>query len=66
MGYRSIVIILLENGADINSKSSDGRTPFMWAAFKGDLKMIELLAERGSNKEIEDENGLNAFDLAIC
>jgi len=66
MGYRSIVIILLENGADINLRSSDGRTPFMWGAFKGDLKLIELLAERGANIELEDENGLNAFDLAVC
>ena len=66
MGYRNIVIILLENGADINMRSSDGRTPFMWAAFKGDLKLIDLLAERGSKIELEDENGLNAFDLAVC
>jgi len=54
MGNRSIVIILLENGADINLRSSDGRTPFMWAAFKGDLKLLQLLAERGSNIELED------------
>jgi len=39
MGNRSIVIILLENGADINLRSRDGRTPFMWAAFNGGLKV---------------------------
>lgn len=50
----------------MNQRSSDGRTPVMWAAFKGDRLMIELLVERGADLSLEDEKGLNAFDLAIC
>ena len=40
LGYRNIVLLLLENGAEVDLRSSDGRTSFMWAAFKGDLKMM--------------------------
>ena len=35
MNKKGIVMILLKHGADVNSRSADGRTPLMWAAFKG-------------------------------
>lgn len=65
LGDRKIIIILLENGADVNQRSSDGRTPVMWAAFRGDLHTMELLIERGADLTLEDHVGLNAFDLAV-
>ena len=49
MGNRKLIIILLDNGADVNQRSSDGRTPVMWAAFRGDRLTIELLVERGAD-----------------
>jgi ankyrin repeat protein len=55
----------LDNGADINQCSSDGRNALMWASAKGDIKTMELLIEKGANKEHEDSQGLNAFDLCV-
>lgn len=66
LGYRKLIIILLENGADVNQRSSDGRTPVMWAAFRGNIPTMELLIERGADLTLEDKNGLNAFDVALC
>ena len=54
LGSRKLIIILLENGADVNQRSSDGRTPLMWAAFRGDKQTIELLVERGADLLLED------------
>jgi len=38
----------------------------MWAAFRGDIPTMELLIERGADINLEDKNGLNAFDVALC
>ena len=32
---QNIVMMLLKYGADVNQRSQDGRTPLMWAAFRG-------------------------------
>ena len=66
LGYRSIILVLLENGANINQCSSDGRSPLMWAAAKGDVKTMALLLDKGAKVDHEDEKGLNAFDLCVC
>jgi ankyrin repeat protein len=39
LGHQNIAAILLKNGADIDLRSSDGRTPLMWAAFKNNPSM---------------------------
>jgi ankyrin repeat protein len=31
----------LKHGADINKRSSDGRSALLWAAFKNNSKLIE-------------------------
>ena len=65
LGYRNIILLLLENGADINQLSSDGRNALIWASAKGDIKTMQLLIERGANKNHEDSEGLNAFDVCV-
>lgn len=57
--------MLIKHGADINLRSSDGRTPVIWAAFRNNPKMIEYLATNGANIELEDNQGWNALDIAI-
>ena len=34
LGHRNIVILLVKYNCDINKRSSDLRTPLMWAAFR--------------------------------
>ena len=49
----------------MNQCSSEGRTPLMWAAAKGDLETIKFLIEKGAKIDHEDNDGLNAFDLCV-
>jgi hypothetical protein len=57
--------LLLKYGADINLRSSDGRTPLHWAAFRNNTAMVEFLLDNGSDMTIEDEKGWNPMDLCI-
>ena len=59
--------MLLQNGALIDGRASkSGRTPLMWAAFRGNVIMMELLITKGADKDLVDNEGLNCFDIAVC
>lgn len=55
---------LLENGADVNIKASDGRTPLHAAAAKGNTECLKLLLEKKANVTIQSKNGETALHLA--
>jgi ankyrin repeat protein len=57
--------MLLQFGANINSRASNGRTPLMWAAFRGNIILLELLLTKGAERDAEDNEGLNCFDIAV-
>lgn len=42
----------------------EGLTALCWAALKGHLHCVQLLIERGSNIEHNDNNGRTPLDLA--
>jgi hypothetical protein len=65
LGHKSIVAILIKYGGDINLRSSDGRTPLMWAAFRNNVLMAEYLMDNGAQVDIEDNEGWNSLDLAV-
>lgn len=65
LGHQKLVSLLLKYGADINLRSSDGRTPLMWASFRNNTKMIEYLLDNGADLLAEDNQGWNALDIAI-
>lgn len=37
----------IEKGADVNQTDENGATPAMWAAYKGNVKILDLLAKKG-------------------
>jgi ankyrin repeat protein len=55
----------LKHGADINIRSSDGRTGLMWAAFRNNVSVAELLLDNGADINAESNDGWNALDIAI-
>jgi len=65
LGHQKIVSLLIKYGADINLRSSDGRTPLMWAAFRNNVKMCEILLDYEADIRLEDEKGWNALDICI-
>ena len=48
LGHKSVAAILLKHGGDINIRSSDGRTPLIWAAFRNNISMAEFLMDNGA------------------
>ena len=45
-----MVKLLLEKGAELETKDNDGRTPLSWAAEKGHEAVVKLLLEKGAKK----------------
>ena len=60
----SKIINLIDNGADINFRNSDGKTPINVAAEKGHTRVVELLIKRGANYTIVDN--LNQSPLTVA
>lgn len=59
-----ILSILLEEGAEVNAKNSNGMTAIALAAAAGWLPGVELLLMRGADRTVEDVNRDMPFDHA--
>ena len=56
---------LLDNGLDINHADHSGRTSLDLATFYGDVRLCQLLVERGALIEHVDKIGMRPLDRAI-
>ncbi|KAK4160704.1 ankyrin repeat-containing domain protein [Cladorrhinum sp. PSN259] len=52
-GYKVVVRLLLEKGANIEATDSNGRTALSWATLKGHEPVVRLLLEQGADVEME-------------
>ena len=55
------VTVLLDKGADINVKDSDGRTALIIAAAGGMLDVARVLLERGADMDLADRLDRSAW-----
>lgn len=63
--HQDIAKMLIEAGLDLNTQSkSSGWTMLMWASYRGDIDMVNLLLEKGADPAIKGKDGNNALDLA--
>jgi hypothetical protein len=54
----SVIRLLIQHGADCNTRYSDGQTPLFYAVTKGSLDVVRLLVEEGgASVEISDDYG---------
>jgi ankyrin repeat protein len=56
-GYEAVVRLLLEKGADLETKDEDGQTPLIWAARNGHEAVARLLLEKGAVLDAKNEDG---------
>ena len=64
-GHEAVVKLLLEKGADVESKDRDyGQTPLSWAAEKGHEAVVKLLLEKGADVESKDKDGRTPLSWA--
>lgn len=63
--YANIVELLIENGADVNVKSDEGKTPLHGAAFVGYEEGVRILLKYGADVNARDENGLTPLGEAL-
>jgi ankyrin repeat protein len=60
------VRILLNSGAEIETRDSDGATPLMLAASVGQTEIFKFLLERGANMDVRDKRGMTILIAAAC
>ena len=62
-GQLHIIEILLDSGADIESKNMDGYTPLMMASTSNRLNIVEFLLDNGANIDSKSNDGYTSL---IC
>ncbi len=62
--HERIVSLLLDRGADINSKDNGGSTALMWAAVRNYERIVSLLLDRGVDVHSKINNGWTVLDIA--
>lgn len=63
-GQAVAVRALLEKGADVNAKDSDGATALILAAYYGYADVVKVLIEKGADLNVKDRAGQTALDKA--
>jgi Ankyrin repeats (3 copies) len=65
LGHIDIVKILLEKGAEINNRTSYGRTALMDAALEGQIDIVKILLESGAEINVgADDYGWTIWHIA--
>jgi ankyrin repeat protein len=57
---------LLDNGAEVDFRASDGRTPLILAAGKGNKDLVEVLLQAGADPSLTDQGGQTAQAVAAA
>ena len=56
--------LLVENGAEVEGASADGRTALMMAAMFNRMEIVDYLISKGADPHVRDAKGVNALAAA--
>jgi ankyrin repeat protein len=65
-GHEAVVKLLLEKGAQLETKDEDGHTPLLYATENGHEAVVKLLLEKGAELETKDEDSNYGQMLLSC
>jgi ankyrin repeat protein len=63
---KDVIKILLAYGAEVDSRSGDGRTPLILAAGKGNKEIVSMLLQAGADPSLTDQTGATAESTATA
>ena len=58
--------VLIDAGADIETKDEDGRSPLLRASVSGKIAVVKMLVEAGADVCVTDKQGDTCLALASC
>jgi ankyrin repeat protein len=65
--HETVMKLLFDKGADLNSKNNDGRTLLLWTAENGHEAVIRFLMKRDDvNTNLKDKHDRTPLSLAVC
>jgi len=59
-----IKFLLSQKGNDVNKLTHDGRTYIFWAAYRGNIEIMEYLLKNGAKTNVFDDKGYSALNFA--
>lgn len=65
VGSVDCVKVLLDAGANVNTKESDGWRPLHWSARNGHFEVTKMLLQKNADSTAGDRDGNTPFDWAI-
>ncbi|XP_077992513.1 fibronectin type 3 and ankyrin repeat domains protein 1-like [Glandiceps talaboti] len=63
-GNPDVARVLINAGAQVNTRDHDGKTPLMIASLNGHLSLVQLLIQKGADIHVKNEFGKTAVDFA--
>ena len=64
-GHRQVAARLLERGADLNARSTNGSSVLMMAVYEGHEELVRDLLARGADTTVQNDRGEGALDWSF-
>ncbi len=64
-GHEKVAALLLENGADINARSTNGSSVLMMAVYEGHETLVRQLLARGADRSLKNDRDEGALEWAF-
>lgn len=64
-GHVHVTHLLLQHGANVNSKDMSGNTALHRAAYNNNVELVKLLFDRGVDIECADDSGSTLLHRAV-
>jgi len=62
----TIHFLLDQKGNEVNKITHDGRTYIFWAAYKGNVKLMQYLFDKGAKTDLQDDHGYTPLNFAAA